>query len=68
MVKTATCSELQQLYAPLVVQCQFSDCTHRHEPGCAVIAAVKKGEVAPERYDSYLRLREEHEALEREAY
>ncbi len=54
--------------APLVVQCQFSDCTHRHEPGCAVIAAVKKGEVTPERYDSYLRLREEHEALEREAY
>lgn len=54
--------------APLVVQCQFSDCTHRHEPGCAVVAAAQKGDISPERYDSYLRLREEHEALEREAY
>lgn len=49
--------------APLVSNCQFSDCTHRHEPGCAVLAAVAAGEVDPGRYDSYLRLREEHEAL-----
>ena len=41
----------------LVPYCQFSDCTHIHEPGCAVIAAVKEGRVHPERYDSYLRLR-----------
>lgn len=54
--------------APLVAQCQFSDCTHRHEPGCAVVAAAKKGDISPERYDSYLRLREEHETLERDAY
>lgn len=40
-----------------VAHCQFSDCTHTHEPGCAVLAAVEKGEVYPERYDSYLRLR-----------
>jgi len=54
--------------APLVADCPFSDCTHRHEPGCAVMAAVKRGEIAPERYDSYLRLRDEHEALERDEY
>jgi ribosome biogenesis GTPase len=54
--------------APLVSNCQFSDCTHRHEPNCAVTAAVKNGEVSPQRYDSYLRLREEHEALEEQAY
>ncbi|MCA9979799.1 MAG: ribosome small subunit-dependent GTPase A [Anaerolineales bacterium] len=54
--------------APLVAQCQFSDCTHQHEPGCAVLAALKDGRVSPERYDSYLRLREEHEALEQSAY
>lgn len=54
--------------APLVAQCQFSDCTHRHEPGCAVVAAAKKGDISPDRYDSYLRLREEHETLERDAY
>ena len=41
----------------LVPQCQFSDCSHKHEPGCAVLAALKTGTVHPERYDSYLRLR-----------
>lgn len=41
----------------LVAKCQFSDCTHVHEPGCAVQAAVKRGEVHPERYASYLRMR-----------
>jgi len=43
--------------APRVAQCAFSDCTHSHEPGCAVRAAVEAGSVRPERYDSYLRLR-----------
>jgi ribosome biogenesis GTPase len=43
--------------SPLVSQCQFSDCTHKTEPGCAVRAAVEAGKVRPERYDSYLRLR-----------
>ncbi len=41
----------------LVPQCQFSDCSHKHEPGCAVLAALKARTVHPERYDSYLRLR-----------
>lgn len=43
--------------APLVQRCQFNDCTHSHEPGCAVRAAVADGRVRPERYESYLRLR-----------
>lgn len=41
----------------LVADCQFSDCTHTHEPGCAVREAVKAGQVSPERYTSYLRMR-----------
>ena len=41
----------------LVAHCQFSDCTHIHEPGCAVIAAVEDGRVHRQRYESYLRLR-----------
>ena len=41
----------------LVRDCQFNDCTHREEPGCAVIRAVEEGRVDPERYESYLRLR-----------
>lgn len=42
---------------PLVKYCQFSDCSHAHEPGCAVIAAVEDGSVHPSRYESYLRIR-----------
>lgn len=42
---------------PLVETCQFSDCTHAHEPGCAVQSAVQDGRVHPERYRSYLRMR-----------
>lgn len=41
----------------LVAYCQFSDCTHIHEPGCAVRAALEAGKIHPQRYDSYLRLR-----------
>jgi ribosome biogenesis GTPase / thiamine phosphate phosphatase len=41
----------------LVDQCQFSDCTHRHEPGCAVLQAVADGRVHTERYQSYLNIR-----------
>jgi ribosome biogenesis GTPase len=41
----------------LVQHCQFSDCTHIHEPGCAVRRALEEGKIHPERYDSYLRLR-----------
>ncbi len=41
----------------LVPHCQFSDCTHIHEPGCAVLAALKENKIHPERYESYLRLR-----------
>ncbi len=41
----------------LVSGCKFSDCTHTHEPGCAVRKAVSNGEIATQRYNSYLRLR-----------
>ena len=53
---------------PLVELCQFSDCTHTHEPNCAVLAAVADGRVSAGRYDSYLRLREEQEQLEEKRY
>ena len=39
--------------------CRFTPCTHTHEPGCAVKAAVDAGEIAPERYNSYLGMLEE---------
>ncbi len=41
----------------LVSQCQFSDCTHVHEPGCVVRQAVEQGRIHPKRYTSYVRMR-----------
>jgi len=37
-------------------QCKFSNCTHIHEPKCAIMHAVKQGDIRPERYESYLRI------------
>ena len=39
--------------------CRFTPCTHTHEPGCAVKAAVEEGVISPERYNSYLGMLEE---------
>ena len=52
--------------APLVPECQFNDCSHSHEPGCAVRKAVAGGEIHPERYDSYLKLRFGGDLMEEE--
>lgn len=43
--------------APLVSECQYSNCTHWEEPGCAVYAAAMRGDIHPDRYESYLKLR-----------
>jgi ribosome biogenesis GTPase len=51
--------------APLVEDCEFSDCTHEHEPGCAVRAAVEAGKIDINRYESYLRMRSGETFLER---
>ncbi len=48
----------------LAATCRFSDCAHRHEPGCAVLAALEQGELAPERLESYRKLQRELLALE----
>jgi len=45
-------------FGPYLGSCQFHDCTHRKEPGCAVTAALAAGEIEQTRYDSYLRLYE----------
>ncbi len=45
-------------FSPYVGKCQFHDCSHRKEPGCAVAAALEAGQLQPTRYDSYLRLYE----------
>ena len=43
----------------VAADCRFTPCTHTHEPGCAVKAAVEEGRIAPERYRSYLGMLEE---------
>lgn len=48
-------------FEDFIARCKFGDCSHRHEPGCAVIGAVKSGDISNNRYESYLRLREELE-------
>lgn len=45
-------------FEPYLGDCQFRDCTHRKEPGCAVRAALDEGKIQSTRYDSYLRLYE----------
>ncbi len=45
-------------FADHLGQCQFHDCSHRKEPGCAVRQALDAGAIEPTRYDSYLRLYE----------
>jgi ribosome biogenesis GTPase / thiamine phosphate phosphatase len=41
---------------PHLGQCRFPDCTHAHEPDCAVRDALAAGQISSERYDSYLRI------------
>jgi ribosome biogenesis GTPase len=41
--------------------CQYYNCTHTHEPGCAVIRAVEQGAISEDRYISYLKMLEEDE-------
>jgi ribosome biogenesis GTPase len=51
---------------PLLEECRFGDCTHRVEPGCAVLLGVETGKVTRDRYESYLKLRSELEETSRE--
>ncbi len=42
-----------------VADCKFPDCTHTHESDCAVKAAVERGDIHPDRYESYIQMFEE---------
>ena len=46
-------------FVPYLGNCRFSDCTHRSEPGCAVLAALAEGKIQPSRHSSYVRLWEQ---------
>ncbi len=53
----AAFSDIDELSA----RCRFSDCTHDHEPGCAVLAAVEAGELSPQRLEAFGELHAEAE-------
>jgi ribosome biogenesis GTPase len=46
-------------FADRLTHCKFADCTHRHEPDCAVRTAVEAGEIDAGRYESYVRMFDE---------
>lgn len=50
-------------FAPCLGKCQFQDCAHVKEKGCAVLAAVKAGEIPRTRHQSYVRLYEQAKAI-----
>lgn len=55
-------SELQHAFiefAPWLGKCKFNNCTHKHEPGCQILAAVERGEISQERVNLFNQL--EHE-------
>ena len=41
--------------------CKFNNCTHTHEPGCAVLEAIEAHQIAPSRYTSYLSMLDDKE-------
>jgi ribosome biogenesis GTPase len=55
----ATFADVEELAA----DCRFGDCSHKHEPGCAVLAAVETGELPPERFQSWRKLQRELHAI-----
>jgi len=61
-VEPADLARLFPGFGALPDACRFSDCLHRKEPGCAVLAAVERGELLRERHETYLRVLGEVEA------
>lgn len=55
----ATFSDVEEFAA----ECRFGDCSHQHEPDCAVLAAVESGALAPERLHSWRKLQRELRAI-----
>ncbi len=48
-------------FSALSSQCRYANCSHEHEPGCAVRAAIQRGELSEDRFSSYIKLRKESE-------
>ena len=55
-------------FAPYLGACKFNNCSHRHEPQCAVLDAIDAGLIHPRRHGFYMRLLEQLEYYDRTAY
>ena len=53
-----------EAFTGLAANCRYANCSHEHEPGCAVRAAVENGELSEDRYSSYIKLKKESERHE----
>jgi ribosome biogenesis GTPase len=61
-------SEVSSYYSEIKAlskKCRYPNCTHTHEPDCAVQKGVEKGKISPVRYDSYVALLQEIDAEHR---
>ena len=61
-IREVTPEELEWLFPefrPFLGQCRFSNCSHREEVDCAIRAGVERGDISPERYQSYRRVYED---------
>ena len=64
---TDTGEGIDSCFDPIVSlarECKYADCTHIHEPGCAVLSAVKSGQLDEDQYANYLDLKKEAEYFE----
>jgi ribosome biogenesis GTPase len=53
---------------PALTECAMRDCTHLHEPECAVMAAVERGVISARRYESYAKLYEDVRLAQEDRY
>lgn len=58
---TASIDAVFEEITALARECKYSDCTHTHEPGCAVLTAVNDGKLDRDKYNNYLNLKKETE-------
>ena len=56
-------AELFPEFRPYIGCCRFQDCSHRSEPDCAVLAALRDGKISPSRHQSYRKLYELSEQM-----
>ena len=64
---TDTGEGIDSCFGPIVSlarECKYADCTHIHEPGCAVLSAVKSGQLDEDQYANYLDLKKEADYFE----